>query len=155
VGGALGVSSGSSSNLFHLPLLSGNVRLNLPFLQWNTLRWNIRIAEADFESARLAFEGGITAALNEVHAACLAYTAAQRILTNSAAKHEKDVRISAYYRDRYELGAGELKDWLEALNTEDASRLAALEAKYSLIGAENAVYKAMGGRYERRVQPTE
>ncbi len=155
VGGALGVSSDRSSNLFHLPLLSGNVRLNLPFLQWNTLRWNIRISEADFESARLDFEERITTALNEVQAACLTYAAAQRILADTAAKHEKDVRISAYYRNRYELGAGELKDLLEALNTEDASRLAALEAKYSLISAENAVYKAMGGRYERRMQTTE
>ena len=58
--------------------------------------------------------------------------------------------MSAYYRDRYELGSAELKDYLDAVNTEDSSLLEVLQAKYSLLASENQVYQAMGGRYSKK-----
>ena len=68
-------------------------------------------------------------------------------------KHQKDVRTE-YYQTRYDLGAAELKDYLDALNTADNSMLSALEAKYRVIRYENQIYKAMGGRYERILPPS-
>lgn len=150
VGGSLSASSDRATSFFNVPFLGGNVRITFPFLQWNTLRWNTKIAEADFESAELDFISAVTGALNEVQAAYLQYTTAQHMLHNTIAKHEKDKKISVYYKDRYDLGAGELKDYLDALNTEEGSMLSALEAKYTVISQENRIYKAMGGRYERR-----
>ena len=150
VGSTISTSSSRSDKLLDFPLLSGLVRLTFPFLQWNTVRWNIKISEADFETAKLDFTETVTAALNEVAAAYFSYGNAQRILENTLAKHEKDVRIADYYKIRYDLGATELKDYLDALNTADNSMLSALEAKYLTIRYENQIYKAMGGRYERR-----
>ena len=150
VGSTISTSSSRSDKLLDFPLLSGLVRLTFPFLQWNTVRWNIKISEADFETAKLDFTETVTAALNEVAAAYFSYGNAQRILENTLAKHEKDVRIADYYKIRYDLGATELKDYLDALNTADNSMLSALEAKYLTIRYENQIYKAMGGPYERR-----
>lgn len=149
VGSTISTSSNRSGKVFDLPLLSGLVRLTFPFLQWNTVRWNIKISEADFETAKLDFTETVTSALNEVAAAYFSYDNARRVLENTTAKHEKDVRIGDYYQIRYDLGAAELKDYLDALNTADASMLSALEAKYLTIRYENQIYKAMGGRYER------
>ena len=60
--------------------------------------------------------------------------------------------IVDYYQIRYDLGAAELKDYLEALNTADASALSLLETRYQLLTQENSIYKAMGGRYTAKKQ---
>ena len=62
IGSTLGTSSSTSSKVFDLPLLAGTVRVSFPFLQWNTIRWNIKISEADFESAKLDFTQTVTSA---------------------------------------------------------------------------------------------
>ena len=62
---------------------------------------------------------------------------------NTLSKHQKDVRIGEYYQTRYDLGAAELKDYLDALNTADNSMLSALEAKIPGHPV-NQIYKAMG-----------
>lgn len=147
VGAAVGASSNHASSYFDVPFTMGSVRVGFPFLQWNTLRWNIKISEADFETAKLNFIESVTTALNEVGAAYSSVVNARRLLESMLAKHEKDVQISEYYRNRYDAGSAEFKDYLEALNTEDSSLISALNAKYSLIRYENLVYKAMGGRY--------
>lgn len=146
LGGSLNVSSDRANALFDVPLLGGTIRINLPFLQWNTLRWNIRISEAEFESARLNFAQTVTTALNEVDAAYFRYRNALLLLENIRKKHEEDVIAAAYREQRYRAGAGELEDWLEALNTEKSSLLAVLQAGYDVVRSANAVFKAMGGR---------
>lgn len=147
VGAAVGASSDHASSYFDVPFLLGTVKVAFPFLQWNTLRWNIKISEADFETARLDFIESVTTALNEVSAAYASVLNAREQLDSILAKHEKDLQISEYYRNRYDVGSAEFKDYLEALNTEDSSLISALNAKYALIRYENLVYKAMGGRY--------
>lgn len=148
VGSTLNVSADKARTYFDVPVLSGLVSLNLPFLDWNTLYWNVKISRADFESARLDLEEAVTTALNDVDAACAAYVEARLTLEQTRDKHDKDTRIAAYYRDRYELGAAELKDYLDALNTADTSALSALSAKYTLLSRESGIYMAVGGRYE-------
>ncbi len=100
IGSTLGTSSSTSSKVFDLPLLAGTVRVSFPFLQWNTIRWNIKISEADFESAKLDFTQAVTSALNEVDAAYFSYANARRSLENTLSKHQKDVRIGEYYQTR-------------------------------------------------------
>lgn len=121
------------------------MRVSFPFLQWNTIRWNIKISEADFESAKLDFTQAVTSALNEVDTAYFSYANARRSLENTLSKHQKDVRIGEYYQTRYDLGAAELKDYLDALNTADNSMLSALEAKYRVIRYENRSTKRWAG----------
>lgn len=147
IGSTLGTSADSAGNFFKVPLLSSMVQVTFPFLQWNTLRWNIKISEADFERTRLGFTQTVTTALNEVAAARFSWENAGQTLANTLAKNEKDRRIGDYYQTRYDLGAAELKDYLDALNTADNSMLAALDAKYQVIRAENLVFRAMGSRW--------
>lgn len=147
IGSTLSTTSASADRFFSLPVLGNLIQLTFPFLDWNRVRWNIRISESDFETTRLSFTQTVTTALNEVAAARYAWDNAGASLANTLAKHEKDLRIGQYYQTRYDLGAAELKDYLEALNTADNSMLAALEAKYQRIRYENLVYKAMGTRW--------
>lgn len=146
IGTSLNVSSDSAGTLFDIPLLGGTIKINLPFLQWNKLRWNIRSSEADFETARLNFTQTVTTALNELDTFYFSYANTLSLLDNLLKKHEADAQISAYREQRYQLGADELKNWLEARRTENDSMISALKAKYDTIRYENAVFKALGGR---------
>lgn len=147
LGAALRSSSDKASTLFDVPFTSGNITVDLPFLQWNTVKWDIKISETDFESAKLNFAQSITTALNEVDAFHFKYMTAKETLDTTRKKYEKDVLISGYYQTRYEQGANELSDWLDALAVKTSSELALLNARYTELQYENALYKAMAGRY--------
>ena len=146
---ALSTSSEHSKNLFNVPILGGSVSLNLPFLNWRTMHWKDRSAEADFENAKLTFEKALTTALNEVDTNYRQYRASRQTLENQRRRHRLDVENSRYYRVRYQHGRNELKDWLSALNTEYSGAQSLLEARYQALRYESMVYKAMAGRYRK------
>jgi len=150
IGGTLGASAASSSDWFTSPFVSGLLNLKLPFLDWNRAKWNIRISEADFEEARLAFEQSLVTSLNEIDRYYRGLANAMQQLENERKTLEADSRVEAYRKARYELGADEIKDWLDALRSLNSTRLAVLEAKFGVISASNAVYQAMGGRISAR-----
>src|SRR5699024_8066810 len=99
---------------------------------------------------RLSFEQSITNALNEIDALYFTYQQSQRSYNNLQDKYNYDKRISQYYRDRYNAGVSELKDWLTAANTEKSSQISILNQKYQLIQNETAVYQAMAGYYMKK-----
>lgn len=153
LGGSLSVSSNSVDTLFNVPFLGGTLSINLPFLQWNKVKWNVRISETQFEERKLDFAQTLTTALNEVDTYWYSYQNALALLANMEKKHQADVRISAYRETRYNLGADELKDWVQARNTENDSMLSVLKGKYNVIEYVNAVFQAMGGRLIPRSAP--
>jgi raw score 12.13 len=128
---------------------AGNVGITLPFLNWNTVKWNVKISEADYETARLNYEKSITTALNDVDTNYFAFTQAQSQFANVQQTYNYNQRITQYYRNRYNAGVSELREWLTAANTEKASQLSILQAKFNVIQAENAVYSSMAGYYAR------
>ncbi|WAV89171.1 TolC family protein [Oxalobacter aliiformigenes] len=146
IGSTLSVSSDKSSTLFNVPFLAGAVQINLPFLQWNKLKWNIKISEADFENAKLDLTSAVNTALNEVDTYYYSYRKSLSLLDNVNRKYDTDSKISIYNQMRYEAGADELKDWLDAKCSENQSLLILLESKYNTINYENAIYKALGAR---------
>ena len=147
VGAAINSSSDRIRATFDVPFTSGTVRINLPFLQWNTIKWQIKISEADFERTRLDFEQSITTALNEVDKYYYRYVKAKDSVNILREKYDYDVKIRQYYNNRYNNGSSELSDWLNSINTEFSSRLSLLNAHYTAIQYENTLYKAMAGRY--------
>lgn len=146
IGSTLSVSSDKADTLFNVPFLAGTVQINFPFLQWNKLKWNIKISEADFDSAKLELTSTINTALNEVDTYYYSYRKSLSLLDNANRKYNTDSKISTYNQMRYEAGADELKDWLDAKCSENQSLLTLLESKYNTINYENAIYKALGAK---------
>ena len=147
LGASLSTSSEKAKSTFNIPLLGGSATINLPFLNWQTMKWKDKTAQANFESAKLDFEKALTTALNEVNTNYLAYQNAQAALNNQEQRYALDKKNSRYYQVRYQHGKNELKDWLEALNTEYSSAQNLLNQRYETLKYENMVYKAMAGRY--------
>ncbi|WP_446425217.1 TolC family protein [Mailhella sp.] len=150
IGGTLGASAASSGDWFSSPFVSGLVRLTLPFLDWNRVKWNVRISEADFEDAQLSFRQSIVTALNEVSRYYSGLENAKRQLENDEKTYAASQTVEAYRKNRYELGSDEMKDWLDALRSRNSARLSVLESRYGVISSTNAVYQALGGRLSAR-----
>ncbi|QPB42632.1 toxin/drug exporter TdeA [Rodentibacter haemolyticus] len=149
LGGSLSSAGTKVGNALHNPVAGGTIGISLPFLNWNTVKWNVKISEADYETARLNYEKSITTALNDVDTNYFAFTQAQSAFANLQKTFDYNKRITQYYRNRYNAGVSELREWLNAANTEKNSQLAILQAKYGLIRAENSVYSSMAGYYSR------
>lgn len=149
LGGSLSSSGTKIDNALSSPVGAGTLGISLPFLHWNTVKWNVKISEADYETARLNYEQAITTALNNVDTNYFAFTQAENSFKNQQAVYKHNQRITKYYRSRYNAGVSELREWLNAANTENASRLSILNAKYQLLQSENAVYSSMAGYYSR------
>ena len=149
LGGSLSSSGTHVNNATHTPIASGLLNISLPFLNWNTVKWNVKISEADYETARLNYEQAITTALNDVDTNYFAFRQAESSFANQQKTYQYNHRITQYYRNRYNAGVSELREWLTAANTEKASQIAILNAKYALIQSENAVYSSMAGYYSR------
>ncbi|HHT7855598.1 toxin/drug exporter TdeA [Pasteurella multocida] len=147
----LGASLSSSSNqlnkLTENPIAAGTLGINLPFLNWNTVRWNIKISEANYETAKVHFEQTITSALNEIDTNYYSYSQAQAHYENAQKTYTNNKRIAQYYKNRYDAGVSQLRDWLTASNMEKNSQIDILNAKYQLIQRENTVYSTMAGYY--------
>lgn len=135
------------STTFRNPIASGLVSVDLPFLAWNTVRWNVNISEAQYNIAKLNFEQSITSALNDIDKNYFVYKNSQSLFTTQEKIYKTSVYMENYYRNRYEVGVTELRDWLTAKNQANAARLNLLNTKNSLIQSEIAIYSAMGGYY--------
>ena len=147
LGASLSTSSSKARTMFDIPFLGGSAQINLPFLDWQTLKWEDKTAQANFDSAKLDFEQALTTALNEVNTNYLQYQNSEQTLDNLQKRYALDQKNSRYYQVRYQYGKNELKDWLEALNSEYSSAQNLLNQRYDVLKYENMVYKAMAGRY--------
>ena len=143
---SLSSSGNKVDNALSVPIGLASINISLPFLNWNTLKWNIKIDEASYESARIDFEKSIIKSLNEIDTYYKSYQKA----VSSYSLQEKNLKtqkeITGHYKNRYNNGNVEFKSWLEALINEKDSELNLLKAKFEIIQVENKVYQAMGGK---------
>ncbi|HHE3593918.1 outer membrane efflux protein [Pasteurella multocida] len=150
LGASLASAGSKVDTALDTPMASGLVSINLPFLSWNTVKWNVKISEANYELAKVSYEQTITTALNEIDTHYFSYQQSQANLANLQKADAYNKRITQYYKNRYDAGVSPLRDWLSAANTENDAKLAILNAKYQLIQQENTIYSAMAGYYSAK-----
>ena len=149
LGGAISGSARSASNIGNNPIANGMFSFDLPFLDWNRVKNNVKISEADYTTARINYEQSITTALNEIDSYYHTYNQARSSLGLLEQTYEKNRKISTYYQNRYNQGVAEFRDWISAMNTELSSQISVLNQKYMILTNENLVYQAMAGKYSR------
>lgn len=140
-------SSDKARTMFDFPFLAGSIGLDLPFLDWNRVKNNVKLSEADYQIVAIDFKDTLTQALNELAYYNFAYEKSLQNYDNIAENYQNAVKITAYYKQRYDNGKTEFRDYLEAINRENSLRKDLISQKYMIIKYENYIYKSMGGKY--------
>lgn len=149
ISSALSSSRDKFNNTLKTPVALGSVSINLLFLNWNEIKWNIKISRAEYEEAKLNFQQGIVTALNEIDYNYFLYVKEQENYINLKNINEYDNEIAINYERKYENGKVELREWLLSLNDEASSRLNIINSKYQLIKIENTIYQSIGGMIKK------
>lgn len=149
IGSSLSSSNNKFNNALNIPIAAANISINLPFLDWNHIKWNIKISQADFEQSKLNFEKAIVSSLNEIDTYYYTYSNYLNNYNSVKKQYDNNLKISNYYKVRYEQGISEMADWLNALQTENSSKQSIVQAKYQLLSSESNVYQAMAGKYQK------
>ncbi|WP_170000105.1 TolC family protein [Campylobacter sp. RM9328] len=150
IGASLRGSDENFSDSFSMKFLSGNVSLNLPFLNYSKLKSNLKISEANFESAKLNYLSTLNTALNEISTSYKSYEKDTRVFDNYVKQFGNTQKISEIYNNKYQYGKAELKDYLEALNDQTDAYINLLSGKYNLLQDEIEIYQAMAGKFTKR-----
>ena len=145
--GFINSSSSKARTTFDFPYILGNVSLDLPFLNWNRVKNNIKISEADYQIAVIDFKDTLTQAVNEVAYYYFAYEKYGELYKNTQANYDNALKITKYYDSRYNMGKTEFKNFLEAVHSENSLKNDLIQQKYQIIKYENYIYKAMAGKY--------
>lgn len=148
INGLLASTSDKARTTFDFPYILGSVSVDLPFLDWNRVKNNINISKTDYQITLVDFNDTLNQAVNEVGYYYAAYEKSLMMFDNTEANYQNSVKITDYYKQRYNLGKIEFKDFLEAIYTQNALKQSLISQKYQIIKYENYVYKAMGGKYQ-------
>ncbi|MDY3246246.1 TolC family protein [Campylobacter sp.] len=142
LGGSLSSSSDKISDAYTFNLLSGNVSISLPFLNFYKLRQNLKISEAEFNKLRLNYEKTLANAINEALRFASDYELDSRSLLNSENIITEREKILAIYEQKYSLGRAELKDLLSAQNDLLSAKNSLANMKYQVLRDLIGFYKA-------------
>ncbi|MBS6286122.1 MAG: TolC family protein [Campylobacter concisus] len=149
LGTSLKSSTDKKEEAFSLKFLNGNIALNLPFLNYHKLKSNLKVSEANFELAKLNYISTLNSALNEIDAFYKGYLNDETLLANYPEQIKNYEEISKIYELKYSYGKVELKQFLEAKNSELEAKIGLLKVKYTLLQDELNIYKAMAGKFNR------
>ncbi|MCI7344272.1 MAG: TolC family protein [Fusobacterium necrophorum] len=142
------LSSGSNKikNTFNIPIAYGNIGINLPFLNWNQIQWNIKTDENVYEMAKTNFEQGIVTALNEIDTYYFSLKQAEKTyqLQKNLWEHQKE--IQKHYKNQYQNGVSDLYAWLNSSVKEEDARISLIKAKYTVLGSGNKICQSLGGK---------
>ena len=148
VGAGLSSSGDSVSEGLKLNFLSGNIAINLPFLNYSKLKSKLKISELEFEAMKLNYAQTLTTTLNEIDAGYKNLQKDEAVLRNLNENLRNLSSISDIYKLKYDYGKTELKNYLEAQNSLLEGRISALAQKYKILQDEIGIYKAAAGRVE-------
>ena len=148
VGAGLSGSGDSASEGLKLNFLSGNIAINLPFLNYSKLKSKLKISELEFEAMKLNYAQTLTTALNEIDASYKNLQKDEAVLRNLNENLRNLSSISDIYKLKYDYGKTELKNYLEAQNSLLEGRTGVLAQKYKILQDEIGISKATAGRAE-------
>ncbi|EAH5982273.1 TolC family protein [Campylobacter upsaliensis] len=141
LGGALRGEAEEFKESFKLEILSGNVQISLPFLDYGRVRQNIKISQFAYEALLFEYEQSLQGAFNEFHLVFKDYESDLKLLSNLSLIKDKQEFITRAYLQKYELGKSELKDYLDASNALISSQQELLRARYNLFETINLYYQ--------------
>ncbi|HEY6872989.1 MAG TPA: efflux transporter outer membrane subunit [Geobacteraceae bacterium] len=148
--GTLGTSSTSLVEVIRNPYAALGAGLSLPFIQWNTMKLNVEIANADYEEAVVNFRQALYAALSDVENALSArtnYAEEAKQLEESLALAQKAEQLAEI---RYRAGSTALQSWLDAQESRRDAERALAVVRLNQLKNGMALYQALGGAMQMK-----
>ena len=108
------------------------------------------MSEASFESAKIDYLSALNSALNELDAGYKILQSDEALLKNQTAQLENSIATAKIYEAKYAQGKSELKDFLEAQNSEIDARINVLAQRYKTLQDETGIYKSMAGKFSEK-----
>ena len=139
-GFALGDAVSGASNFARVGATFG-----LPLLDYPRRGAAIELADAEGETAYVAFEQALAAALEEVERGLTRMAGQQRRHASLSRTREHRERAHRLAQRSYELGEANLSEVLDAQRGALQARQRALEGRTALATAQVALYVALGG----------
>ncbi|WP_245200093.1 efflux transporter outer membrane subunit [Herbaspirillum sp. LeCh32-8] len=143
--GSLGTSSDALMRLVQNPLASLGAQLTLPFLQWNEMKLNVKVSQADYDSAVTSFRQTLYSAFSDVENALSARRqyAQQEVLLQRNLKAAQDAE--KLYELRYRAGSVTLQSWLDQQEKRRTAETSLAEARLNRLKNQMTLYQAIGG----------
>ena len=143
--GNIGSSSTMLASVLSSPTMALGAGLTLPFIQWNEMQLNGKIAQADYERAVIGFRQTFYRALAEVENAL-----SQRLQLVEQANYLDKVLATANKAERiaeiqYRSGSVPIKAWLDAQEARRSASLALAANRLEQLNAYVTLYQALGG----------
>ncbi len=141
----LGTSSSQMLNLLSNPVAALGAGLTLPFVQWQQMKFNTRIAENEYEQAVTAFRQSLYEALQDVANALSAreyYTIQETALRRSCSLAKKAEQAT---KVRYRVGKTGVQEWLDQQELRRQADLSLAKNRYNQLKNQITLYMALGG----------
>jgi NodT family efflux transporter outer membrane factor (OMF) lipoprotein len=124
--------------------------VSLPIFQGGMLTASLKLARAQAEEAALAYRGTVLNALREVDDALVAYRT-DKVARDKTEETVKSADLSYYLaRNRFDHGLSDFIQVLDAERTLVQARQQLVQADIGLTNDVVALYKALGGGWEKR-----
>ncbi|WP_226911398.1 efflux transporter outer membrane subunit [Gallaecimonas mangrovi] len=152
--GSLGTSSDALKNVLENPIGTLGAGLTLPFLEWNTRKYTIKVSENAYQQAVVNFRQSIYSAFKDVEDALSArdnYLRQGKALERyyQAAKEAESIA-----KVRYENGATDVQDFLDQQQARRTAELSVVQNRYNQLSNLMTLYQALGGGAEKTLGPT-
>lgn len=136
-------SNSELPNIF-LPLYVANINIRLPFLNWNKLKWDIKISESELNIMKNEFTYLLNSAINEVNFLWIDYESYNNLKNILSNKLKIQNELKNIYKVRYENGAEEISNYLEANIELLDIELNLINTCYNLLKTNILIIKSLG-----------
>lgn len=144
--GSLGTSSSQLIKLLHNPLATLGTELTLPFLNWNEMKLDKKVAQLDYQKAVIDYRVALYNAFEEV----ANYLSARKHYQYQGEKlHDQYVnaqQIEKIHESQYSVGAINMVDWINAMEERRDAQAALIENKYNQFITQAKLYQSLGGK---------
>ncbi|WNJ97537.1 efflux transporter outer membrane subunit [Vibrio ruber] len=143
--GSVGDSSAQLRDLLTDPLGTLSAEIILPFLQWNKMSLNQKIAETNYQTALVNYRQTLYTAMKDVDNALSAKQHYQYQGLRLKEQYDAATAAEQIYASQYHHGAVSIRDWLDAQETQRSAQESLLENRYNQYQIQATVYQALGG----------
>ncbi|MRR34223.1 TolC family protein, partial [bacterium] len=143
--GTTGGSSISLENVLRNPVTTLGVGIALPFLQWNTGRLTVNIAETYYEEAVVNFRQTLYKALSDVENALSAQTRYEEERVHLEQALTSSRKAEQLTELRYRAGATGVQAWLDEQERRRSAETALAENRLKRLTNMMRLYQALGG----------